>query len=130
MLTRTRNLESMVSVGNVLWVVFFGWILYIGYALAALVMCITIAGIPYGTIHTCVHMPHRTRARARITTCTRTRAPARSSPYTTPAGRLCWKLKDYYLWPFGKYIVVRHLSINTHPHTTHPHSRARVRHTT
>jgi hypothetical protein len=64
MLTRTRNLESMVSVGNVLWVVFFGWILYIGYALAALVMCITIAGIPYGTIHTRVHMPHRTHVHA------------------------------------------------------------------
>ncbi|ELR15277.1 Hypothetical protein ACA1_220160 [Acanthamoeba castellanii str. Neff] len=66
---RPADNESMVSVGNVLWVVFFGWILYIGYALAALVMCITIAGIPYG--------------------------------------RLCWKLKDYYLWPFGKYIVKR-----------------------
>jgi hypothetical protein len=68
-LTRTRNLESMVSIGNVLWVVFFGWILYIGYALAALVMCITIAGIPYGTStpHTCTqaHASPHVHAHAR-----------------------------------------------------------------
>jgi uncharacterized membrane protein YccF (DUF307 family) len=23
-----------------------------------------------------------------------------------PYARLCWKLKNYFLWPFGKYITV------------------------
>jgi uncharacterized membrane protein YccF (DUF307 family) len=40
----------LVSFGNVLWVLLFGWILYVGYALAALIMCLTIAGIPYGAL--------------------------------------------------------------------------------
>lgn len=41
--------ESMISVGNVLWIILFGWILYLGYALVSVLMYISIIGIPYGT---------------------------------------------------------------------------------
>jgi len=40
--------EKIVSFGNVLWVILFGWVLYVGYALAAGIMALTIIGYPYG----------------------------------------------------------------------------------
>ncbi len=38
----------MRTIGNILWFIFAGVWLALGYALAGLVMCITIIGIPFG----------------------------------------------------------------------------------
>lgn len=38
----------MRTIGNILWVVFAGIWLALGYALAGLVLCITVVGIPFG----------------------------------------------------------------------------------
>ncbi len=35
-------------VGNVLWIVFFGWGLAVGHVVAGIVLCLTIIGIPWG----------------------------------------------------------------------------------
>lgn len=35
-------------VGNVLWIVFFGWGLAVGHLVAGAVLCLTIIGIPWG----------------------------------------------------------------------------------
>jgi uncharacterized membrane protein YccF (DUF307 family) len=36
------------AVFNLLWLVLFGWELFIGHLLAGLVLCLTIIGIPFG----------------------------------------------------------------------------------
>jgi uncharacterized membrane protein YccF (DUF307 family) len=41
-------IDTMKTIGNVLWTVFAGIWLAIGYGLAGLVMCLTIVGIPFG----------------------------------------------------------------------------------
>ena len=33
---------------NILWLIIFGWELAVGYAIAGLILCITIVGIPFG----------------------------------------------------------------------------------
>ena len=38
----------MRTIGNVLWLVFAGFWLALGYALGGLVLCVTIVGIPFG----------------------------------------------------------------------------------
>ena len=38
----------MKTIGNILWLILAGIWLAIGYALAGVVMCITIIGIPFG----------------------------------------------------------------------------------
>lgn len=35
-------------IANILWVIFFGWEMAIGYLLTGIVYCITIIGIPFG----------------------------------------------------------------------------------
>ena len=64
-----KSSESLLSVSNVIWTLFFGWWLYLVYVIVTIVLCISIVGFPY----------------AKIT----------------------WMLKDYYWWPFGKYIIRR-----------------------
>jgi uncharacterized membrane protein YccF (DUF307 family) len=34
--------------GNIVWIIFFGWELALGHLLAGLLLCITIIGIPFG----------------------------------------------------------------------------------
>ena len=34
--------------GNVVWIIFFGWELALGHLLAGLLLCVTIIGIPFG----------------------------------------------------------------------------------
>ncbi len=36
------------AVGNVIWIILFGWELALGYLVAGIVFCITIIGIPFG----------------------------------------------------------------------------------
>ncbi|NLZ25338.1 MAG: YccF domain-containing protein [Clostridiales bacterium] len=36
------------SIGNILWIIFFGWELALSYIVAGVVFCITIIGIPFG----------------------------------------------------------------------------------
>ncbi len=38
----------MTLIGNVIWVVFGGFVLFLEYVLCGLVLCITIVGIPFG----------------------------------------------------------------------------------
>ncbi|WP_101525790.1 YccF domain-containing protein [Nocardioides houyundeii] len=35
-------------IGNVLWIIFFGWELAVGHVIAGLLLCVTIIGIPFG----------------------------------------------------------------------------------
>jgi Ca2+/H+ antiporter/uncharacterized membrane protein YccF (DUF307 family) len=58
---------SLFTLGNVLWVLLFGWELALVYTFVAVFMYLTFIGRPYA--------------------------------------RICWKLKSYYFWPFGKYII-------------------------
>ncbi len=37
--------------GNILWIVFFGWELFLLHAIAGIFLCITIVGIPFGLQH-------------------------------------------------------------------------------
>jgi Ca2+:H+ antiporter len=59
--------DSLFNIGNMLWVLLFGWILAIVYTIAAALLYATVVGRPYADV--------------------------------------CWALKSYFLWPFGKYIV-------------------------
>jgi uncharacterized membrane protein YccF (DUF307 family) len=43
-----RNAGVMSLIGNVIWIVFFGWWLAIGHIIAGIEMFITIIGIPLG----------------------------------------------------------------------------------
>ena len=47
-LARVDDTVPMKTIGNILWFVLAGLWLAIGYAMAGLVMCITIIGIPFG----------------------------------------------------------------------------------
>jgi len=58
----------MLSFGNILWVILFGWIIALGYLVGGAIMYITWAGRPYA--------------------------------------RTCWMLAKFYLWPFGKFLMV------------------------
>src|SRR5688500_14170956 len=40
------------AIGNLVWLVFFGWWLALGHLFAALIMAITIIGIPFAVAHT------------------------------------------------------------------------------
>lgn len=35
-------------IANVIWIVFFGWEMAVGYLISGLVLCITLVGIPFG----------------------------------------------------------------------------------
>eukprot|EP01112_Ceratiomyxa_fruticulosa_P015194 TRINITY_DN4445_c0_g1_i1.p1 TRINITY_DN4445_c0_g1~~TRINITY_DN4445_c0_g1_i1.p1 ORF type:complete len:747 (+),score=137.12 TRINITY_DN4445_c0_g1_i1:154-2394(+) len=54
------------TLGNILWLLVFGWLFFVIYAIVGLFLHLTFVGIPYG--------------------------------------RMCWKLAEYFLWPFGKYL--------------------------
>src|SRR5262249_24813461 len=49
-----RTLEDRQSagvgslIGNIIWIIFFGWELALGHLLAGIIMCLTIIGIPLG----------------------------------------------------------------------------------
>jgi uncharacterized membrane protein YccF (DUF307 family) len=43
-----RDAGAGSMIGNVLWIVLFGWWLALGHALAGVVLCLTIIGIPLG----------------------------------------------------------------------------------
>jgi uncharacterized membrane protein YccF (DUF307 family) len=43
-----RNAGVMSLIGNVIWIIFFGWWLALGHIIAGIEMCITIIGIPLG----------------------------------------------------------------------------------
>ena len=62
---------SLVTFGNVLWVLLFGGVLALSYLCGFAVLWVSVIGRPYAT--------------------------------------LCWNLARYYLWPFGKCVVVRRL---------------------
>ena len=36
------------SIANIIWLIFFGWEMAIGYCIVGLIWCITIIGIPFG----------------------------------------------------------------------------------
>lgn len=36
------------AIGNILWIIFFGWELALMYLIAGIIFCITIIGIPFG----------------------------------------------------------------------------------
>ena len=36
------------AIGNVLWIIFFGWELAVAHLIAGLLLCVTIIGIPFG----------------------------------------------------------------------------------
>ncbi len=38
----------MKTIGNILWLMFFGWELFLAHLVAGLLLCITIIGIPFG----------------------------------------------------------------------------------
>ena len=38
----------MSTIGNVIWFVFGGFVVFIHYVLAGLLMCLTIVGMPFG----------------------------------------------------------------------------------
>lgn len=62
----------MLSLGNILWVILFGWMLAVVYLFAGAIMYLSWAGRPYA--------------------------------------RLCWMLAKYFLWPFGKFLMVCYTS--------------------
>ena len=39
---------SRRSIGNILWIVLFGWQLFLAHIAAGIVLCLTIIGIPFG----------------------------------------------------------------------------------
>lgn len=43
-----RYVRRVSTIGNVLWLVFSGFWLGLGYAISGLVLCLTIVGIPFG----------------------------------------------------------------------------------
>jgi uncharacterized membrane protein YccF (DUF307 family) len=43
-----RSAGLWSAVGNVIWVVLLGWELAIAHAVAGLLLCVTIVGIPFG----------------------------------------------------------------------------------
>jgi uncharacterized membrane protein YccF (DUF307 family) len=45
---RRHDAGVMSAIGNVIWIIFFGWWLAIGHIIAAIEMFITIIGIPLG----------------------------------------------------------------------------------
>ncbi len=46
---KTVNLNfSKHPVANVLWLIFFGWEMFLGYIASGVILCITIIGIPFG----------------------------------------------------------------------------------
>ena len=38
----------MKTLGNIIWLILFGWELCLGYVFAGVIFCITIIGIPFG----------------------------------------------------------------------------------
>jgi uncharacterized membrane protein YccF (DUF307 family) len=47
-ITARRDAGVGALIGNIIWIVLFGWELAIGHLVAGVVMCITIIGIPLG----------------------------------------------------------------------------------
>lgn len=46
---KTVNLNfSKHPVANVLWLIFFGWEMFLGYVASGVISCVTIIGIPFG----------------------------------------------------------------------------------
>ncbi|MGI6049689.1 MAG: YccF domain-containing protein [Acetivibrionales bacterium] len=43
------NLGSIL--GNIIWIIFLGWELFVTHFIAGLILCITIIGIPFGKQH-------------------------------------------------------------------------------
>jgi uncharacterized membrane protein YccF (DUF307 family) len=43
-----RDFGVFDIIGNILWILFFGWSLAVGHLVAGLLLCITIIGIPWG----------------------------------------------------------------------------------
>lgn len=51
-LVRKPDAGGASTVGNILWVVLFGWWLALGHLVSALFLAITIVGIPFAVAHT------------------------------------------------------------------------------
>ena len=43
-----RNVGALALIGNVIWIVLFGWWLAIGHLVTGIALCVTIIGIPLG----------------------------------------------------------------------------------
>ena len=72
-----------VNVGNIMWVVIFGWWLSLCYIVFGALVFITIVGIPYG--YFCFRLVYFS---------------------TTKNSRYTYRMAKYIVWPFGSYLVV------------------------
>lgn len=97
---------STLTCGNVLYLLLFGWWLSLLYVLVAAVMFLTVMGAPYGEFE--MWDPHvgLDELRTALVGPISMECPCscRDTDGCVPAGRLCWDLAGYFLWPFGKVI--------------------------
>lgn len=91
-------LGSLVTPGNVIYVLLFGWWISLFYFLVSLLMFCTIAGIPYGMLgifcESFVNSPFQLNFDTLFL--------FESVLSYFMIGKLCLQLSLYFVWPFGK----------------------------
>jgi uncharacterized membrane protein YccF (DUF307 family) len=80
-------------IGNIIWIVLFGWWLALGHLVSGVVMCLTIIGIPLGIANFKIIPISLVPLGVQIVP-----ADQAFSPEAAQSGRLCWRLRRQHPW--------------------------------